>query len=55
MRVFSVDSVYFGVRNSKDFDPNTRLMDTDTLTEKIIGCAIKVHRAFGPGLLESAY
>jgi GxxExxY protein len=27
----------------------------DTLTEKIIGCAIEVHRALGPGLLESAY
>ncbi len=25
------------------------------LTEKIIGCAISVHRAIGPGLLESAY
>ena len=26
-----------------------------TLTEKIIGCAIEVHRYLGPGLLESAY
>jgi GxxExxY protein len=25
------------------------------LSEKIIGCAIKVHRILGPGLLESAY
>jgi GxxExxY protein len=25
------------------------------LTEAIIGCAIKVHRSLGPGLLESAY
>ena len=25
------------------------------LTRKIIGCAIEVHRALGPGLLESAY
>jgi GxxExxY protein len=25
------------------------------LTEKIIGCAISVHRTFGPGLLESIY
>lgn len=25
------------------------------ITEIIIGCAIKVHRALGPGLLESAY
>jgi len=27
----------------------------DTLTEKIIGAAIQVHRELGPGLLESAY
>jgi GxxExxY protein len=27
----------------------------DELTEKIIGCAIEVHRHLGPGLLESAY
>jgi GxxExxY protein len=27
----------------------------DPLTERIIGCAIAVHRALGPGLLEAAY
>src|SRR4030095_12736011 len=27
----------------------------DQLTEKIIGCAIRVHEAFGPGLFESIY
>ena len=27
----------------------------DALTEKIIGCGMAVHRALGPGLLESAY
>jgi GxxExxY protein len=27
----------------------------DTLTEQVIGLAIDVHRALGPGLLESAY
>ena len=30
-------------------------MTENQITEIIIGCAIKVHRAFGPGLLESAY
>lgn len=30
-------------------------MERDPLTEKVIGCAIEVHRALGPGLLESAY
>jgi len=29
--------------------------ETDPLTEQIIGCAIEVHKALGPGLLESAY
>ena len=27
----------------------------DQLTERIIGCAIEVHKALGPGLLESTY
>lgn len=27
----------------------------DPLSEKVIGCAIEVHRSLGPGLLESAY
>lgn len=30
-------------------------MERDPLTEKVIGCAIEVQRALGPGLLESAY
>ncbi len=30
-------------------------METKLLTEQIIGCAIRVHRELGPGLLESAY
>jgi GxxExxY protein len=30
-------------------------MDLNDITEKIIGCAIKVHSALGPGLLESTY
>jgi len=30
-------------------------MEDNEITEKIIGCAIMVHKAFGPGLLESAY
>ncbi len=30
-------------------------MSENQITEIIIGCAIKVHRKLGPGLLESAY
>ncbi len=30
-------------------------MTENDLTNKIIGCAIEVHKALGPGLLESAY
>ncbi len=29
--------------------------EINVLTEKIIGCAIEVHRQLGPGLLESTY
>ncbi|MDX9912411.1 MAG: GxxExxY protein [Phycisphaerales bacterium] len=32
-----------------------RAADRDPLTAEIIGAAIEVHRALGPGLLESAY
>jgi len=30
-------------------------MDFDKLSNRVIGCAIEVHRFLGPGLLESAY
>lgn len=30
-------------------------MERNQITEKIIGCAIEVHKYLGPGLLESAY
>ena len=30
-------------------------MSDNKTTEKIIGCAIEVHKALGPGLLESVY
>jgi GxxExxY protein len=29
--------------------------ELDDLRERIIGCAIEVHRTLGPGLLESVY
>src|SRR5262245_65983156 len=30
-------------------------MEFDELSRRVIGCAIEVHRALGPGLLESTY
>lgn len=30
-------------------------MELNEITERIIGCAIRVHKALGPGLLESTY
>jgi GxxExxY protein len=30
-------------------------MEKDFLTQKVIGCAIEVHKELGPGLLESSY
>lgn len=30
-------------------------MELNQITEKIIGCTIEVHKALGPGLLESVY
>jgi len=31
------------------------LIDPDPLVERVLGCAIRVHRALGPGLLEATY
>ena len=30
-------------------------MDHNEIGERVLGCALKVHKALGPGLLESAY
>lgn len=39
----------FGVRGTFE------LREINGITEKVIGCAIRVHRDLGPGLLESIY
>jgi GxxExxY protein len=36
-------------------DERTDLQPRDPLTERIIACAIEVHKAIGPGLLEATY
>lgn len=38
-----------------DFTATESIEETSALTGTIIGAAIEVHRALGPGLLESAY
>ena len=30
-------------------------MEFDELSNKVIGCAVEVHKQLGPGLLESSY
>ncbi len=39
---------------TKDTKGDMRL-EFDSLSHQVIGCAIEVHKALGPGLLESAY
>lgn len=41
--------------DNPDLSKEIHEQETDLLTSKIIGAAIDVHRALGPGLLESAY
>lgn len=31
------------------------MLELESLTERIIGCAIEVHRSLGPGLVEACY
>jgi GxxExxY protein len=59
-----VNSDFEPLRQYKDLKKRIEKMlnrgDAETqrenqLTEKIIGCAIEVHKVLGPGLLESAY
>jgi hypothetical protein len=38
----------------EDTETRSKLLH-EQLTERVIGAAIEVHRALGPGLLESAY
>jgi GxxExxY protein len=49
--VFSASSVVSFADTVKEGD----MLYEEALTERIIGAAIEVHRALGPGLLESAY
>lgn len=34
---------------------SSRSLDFDDLSNRVLGCALEVHRTLGPGLLESAY
>jgi len=43
------------LREKKRKEKKYNKMVENKLTEKIIGCAIEVHKILGPGLLESAY
>ncbi|MBV6492929.1 MAG: hypothetical protein LDLANPLL_00934 [Turneriella sp.] len=43
------------MKTTEDTESTEAKVPNDLLTEKIIGCAIEVHRLLGPGLLESVY
>ena len=43
----------FGIKHEEHEGSNE--VEFDTLSKRVIGCAIEVHRALGPGLLESTY
>ncbi len=40
---------------NKETNYKKKFMTENEISEKIIGCAIEVHKSLGPGLLESAY
>lgn len=42
-------------RAQRNTEEKLIIMEINQITEKIIGCAIEVHKQLGPGLLESAY
>ncbi len=44
-----------GVRDTEGTEKTEKFVELNRKTEPIIGAAIAVHRALGPGLLESAY
>jgi GxxExxY protein len=50
-----IDLVQARSCGTESIEKNDVVSDINEITEKIIGCAIEVHRALGPGLLESAY
>jgi GxxExxY protein len=43
-----------GTKDTKR-DRSDKRFEFDGLSRQVIGCAIEVHKALGPGLLESAY
>jgi GxxExxY protein len=43
------------ISTTEDTEITKIRMDVNELSKAVIGCAIEVHRALGPGLLESTY
>ena len=43
------------MNNMNDFSSENQRVENDPFTEKVIGCAIKVHKTLGPGFLENIY
>ena len=44
-----------GAKNAKIFKVLRKMVDIEAIAKDVVDCAIKMHKALGPGLLESAY
>lgn len=55
LRLYAAEEIATEARRTQSVLCQEKMEKLNLLTQKIIGCAIEVHRTLGPGLLESIY